>query len=878
MPHETRRRRRRSSRTLQFTEPTSDVSQPWLVSMTDACLCITFVLVALGFGGRAAIGQLFLVAGALVTTGCWLTHQLTTREARYTWSGSEWLWCVGILVAGLQIVPLPQPWLLSLSPHLNEVLPLFLSSDSPLSASWDRLSMAPGETASALATFAAYGLLFTVVVQRLRTLADVERILCWAALASTAMAAFALIQYGASNEKFFWVIDHPYMTTNMSALGCFTNRNHLAQFLALGIGPLVWWILRRFYDQEQSGGNGIAAGAHQFAVLILLGALGLVVLTILLCFSRGGLLSLVIATCVSFGLLCRMGLASAKLALAMVVSGLAIGGIFLATGYDTLEKRVEGTFSKGTNEGRFEIWQANIDVARDFPVIGTGIGTHADAYQLHFDQANEDSMEYTHAESGYLQVASESGLCGLVAAAAFILASLRLCLRGLWHPDVRYSSAAAAVLASLLANISHAAFDFFWYTPSCMLLLAIQLAAALRLSQSREIADELPLPGFGLPRLVTATAACGLAAAGVWMLDQKIPAAQAEPDRMVYLRLSQDRSEQADDDFDLLEEKGDAVIRAARLDPSDSRLQESAGMEFLRRFDAMQETSENPLSFGQIRDVVKASEFKSPAEMKEWMQRAVGNNSKLLQLAARSFRRALQASPMRASACVKVAELSFLHLASNEEESALLNQALKLRPHDPQILFQVGRNLLLSGDMENAMAFWQGAFARSRNIQSIIVRQLAPQVAPSFFVENLKPDWQARGLIARAYQEIGREDDARPIFEEHITEGLQLLKTNMPPEELEMAVISLHEACTALRDRDMAIKVLSRGLKRAPQSYLIRYRLAWELYGADRFADAAEHLKWCASRHPDDKALQEAAAHATKQGLKTAQQDSRGSG
>ena len=881
--HRQRRRRhkRRSSGPVQFMEPGSNhnVSQPLLV-ITDSCLALTFVLVALGFGGRAAIGQLFLVAGALATTTCWLLHQLTAKERKYVWTGSEWLWALGITVAAIQIIPLSQLWLVWLSPQLTEILPLMMTSGASeiIPGGWNQLSLAPAETASGLATFAAYGLLFLVMVQRIQTLADVEKILCCAAFASVAMGAFALVQYKFSNDKFYWMVDHPFMTTSHCALGCFTNRNHLAQFLALGVGPLIWWILGRFHDQEQSGDNALPPPVHTVAVFVLLAGLATTSLASLLCYSRGGLLSLTIATVVSLGLLCRMGLASAKLVLGLSVAGAVIGVVFFVNGMETLEKRLEGTIANSSDEGRYVIWQANIDVARDFPWLGTGIGTHADAYHLHFDQANEDSLEYTHAECGYLQVASESGMCGLAVAIAFILFSLRHTLRALWHHDLRYRSVAAAVLASLLANICHAAFDFFWYTPSCMFLLAAQLAAVTRISRSMVTAsesEELVAPGFRLPRLITLASGCGLAAAGVWMLGHKIPAALAEPDRMHYLCLAYQNTTEEDEDAESLDERGDYLIRAAKLDPSDSKLQEFAGMEYLRRFDALQETSENPLSFGQIRDVVKGSNFESLAKMKAWMQLAVGKNVKLLQLATKSYRRAVHASPLRVYSYVKLAELGFLELTTDEQEMTVLKQALRLRPYDPQVLFQVGRNVMLSGDIEGALEYWRDAFSRSRRIQSIIVTQLAPQVEPEFFLENLKPDWEAQGMVARAYQELDRVDAARPIWIRHINEGMQRLKTPLPELRLEYAILSMHDACQALEDTDLAIRILNRGLKRVPQSYLIRNRLAWELYSAKRFREAAEHLKWCASRRPNDKGLQMAAAQATKESLKASNDSER---
>lgn len=838
---------------------------------------MTFLMVAVGFGGRSASGQLFLVCGALITTACWLLHQLTTSEARYTWTGAEWLWCAGIAVASLQIIPLSEAWLFSLSPQLKDVLPLVTAAGSgnPLSGGWHQMSLAPYETASGLATFAAYGLLFLVVTQRVQSLEDAERLLCAAGLASVAMGGFALAQYFASNDKYFWVIDHPFMTTSHCALGCFTNRNHLAQFLALGMGPLVWWTLSRFYFQEQAGSLQRPPEVHRLGVLALLGGLGTVILALLLCYSRGGLLALGIAFGISFLLLMRMGLASAKLAVGLVTAGAVIGGIFFLTGYETLEKRLEGTLANQGQEGRFEIWAANIAVARDFPWFGTGIGTHADAYHLHFDKANEDSLEYTHAESGYLQVASESGLAGLTVAAAMILFAVWVCLRGLWHPDLRHRAATAAVVASLLANITHAAFDFFWYTPSCMLLLALQLALVVRLGRAApDDSGEHKLVswGFRLPRIITLVGAAAVGVAACGMIGIKTPAALAEPARMQYLYLAHHRIDPDDEDAaELADDRGSLLLKAARLDIHDSNLQESAGMEYLRRFDLIQEASDTPLNCSQLRDVVQASEFKSVREMKDWMQRAVGQNSRLLGLAARAFRRALQASPLRAESYVKYAELGFLNLMTPEDEMAMLQQALRLRPHDPQILYLVGRNVLLTGDLDGALTYWRDAFVRSRRIQNVIVRQLAPQADPQFFLDKLQPDWEGQGVIARAFQEIEREDEARQMWELHIREGQQRLKQSLPEAQLELTYLSLHDACTALKDRDQAIRILNRGVQQLPQSYLIRNRLGWDLYSAGQFTQAADHLRWCATRRPNDKPLQDAAAQATKQSLKTAE-------
>ena len=57
------------------------------------------------------------------------------------------------------------------------------------------------------------------------------------------MAVFGLVQYLTANGKFFWFYTHPFSNTFIGVKGSFANKNHFAHFLALGVGPLIWWLL-----------------------------------------------------------------------------------------------------------------------------------------------------------------------------------------------------------------------------------------------------------------------------------------------------------------------------------------------------------------------------------------------------------------------------------------------------------------------------------------------------------------------------------------------------------------------------------------------------------------------------------------------------------
>lgn len=871
-------RRRRSSRRSgsgshgeqKFGTNVKHPRQPILLIATDVCIWVTLITVAIGFGGRMAIGQIALILGATATAICWGLYQFTTSEPRYVWTGSEWLWTAGILVGVAQIVPLPGDLMLKVSPQIKDILPFWFDSETAgvLPLSWNQLSLAPWESAAAVAVFVAYAIMFLVVAQRTRTIKDVEQMLCGCALASVAMMIFAQLQFLTTNGRFFWVYEHPHMTTETYPLGCFTNRNHLAQFMALGIGPLVWWLLRRLQQQQldQQERKGIPLALHSLCVSMLIASLVGIALTALMTLSRGGFIAIGLAAIVSLAMMYRVGLMSLRFAAAMLlVCGLTASSFSFTKFEGILSEKFE------KNTGREEIWNANIQVAREFPVLGTGLGTHADSYRLRIDTPKDDGVEYTHAESGYLQIASECGVVGLTVTFLFIITSFWWCLGALWNQDTKVTSAAAAVMASLVANVLHAIGDFFWYTPVCMLLLGIQLACAMRAYRLTRQEQGRFVFSFRLPRIVTAAALCGLIPLTVWMLDLRWGAALAEPHYHESILLSKQ------DEKDLTEEEQNEtskqrireVLLAAKLNPRDARMQELASEAYTQLFDLKQLDSENTMSLLMLRDAVKTSDFESVDAANEWLNRAVGTNAKILRQSAQSLKRALVNCPLRAKSYVQMAELSFLdkHSDQNFQERCLM-QSLKLRPKDAEIMYLVGKLGLQEGDMEKTLTYWRPAFERSTFAQQRIALILAGQVEPEFFQKEFKLDAKALGVIASAFANAGREYEAHNVERQFVRQAMTEARTMKPDEDLELLLIAARNACVDIKDTRAAVEVMTYAVKRLPQSYTVHYLLSIDLIAADKTADAAEHLKWCATRRPDDANLRRAATAAVTERLK----------
>ena len=148
--------------------------------------------------------------------------------------------------------------------------------------------------------FLAYSLLFLITIQRIRAVDDVERLLRWIAFAAVLMAIFGLVQFFASNGKFFWFYEHPYSKTNDIVKGGFTNRNHFAHFLALGVGPLVWWIQHAWRQQRKHSGCQFAQHSHEISSFRItegfrILAFSIVMFAVLLSLSRGGALVTLLA-------------------------------------------------------------------------------------------------------------------------------------------------------------------------------------------------------------------------------------------------------------------------------------------------------------------------------------------------------------------------------------------------------------------------------------------------------------------------------------------------------------------------------------------------------------------------------------------------------
>ena len=81
---------------------------------------------------------------------------------------------------------------------------------------------------------------------------------------------------------------------------------------------------------------------------------------------------------------------------------------------------IANTTTDGSNLGRFDVWQSSVNMFKDHPLIGVGIGQWRDYYELMYRLPRETQDLY-HAHSNFFQLISEVGAIGFIGVVGFYL-------------------------------------------------------------------------------------------------------------------------------------------------------------------------------------------------------------------------------------------------------------------------------------------------------------------------------------------------------------------------------------------------------------------------------------------------------------------------
>jgi len=412
-----------------------------------------------------------------------------------------------LLLMGIQLVPLPPGLLRAISPCTAalyaQTIPGYseqtrdiaatdaaaLGEPAPHKAPWRPLSQAPFATRTYLLKGVAFTLFLFLFLNSFREAKQVRRLLYVFVGAGTFQAFYGLLEYLSGHQHIFAYQKKYYLE---AATGTFINRNHFAAFLEMSLLValgLLFSRLRTSLIVETWRERLIALTDRRASLnLTLLLCIGILAIGLVLSYSRAG----IILGLAAAGCFCLMQFWRGwSLKKTLLVSLLAVSVFIPAygVGYWTLT----GRYAVLTEEfsvpgGRWAVWRETAEIARDYPLLGTGVGTFQYVFPRYREATTTAYYDYTH--NDYLQVVSESGVAGGILLLLGVASLARL-----WRRSVGFPGEGAVILSAcgfaLLAVALHEVVDFGLQIPANLVALTFLAGCLATMSAHASRASEI---------------------------------------------------------------------------------------------------------------------------------------------------------------------------------------------------------------------------------------------------------------------------------------------------------------------------------------------------------------------------------------------------
>ena len=304
-----------------------------------------------------------------------------------------------------------------------------------------------------------YVLLFYLVVNNIDTREKVRRVAISIICVGAFLSIFGLIKYlkGIDGGKAF-----------VSAT--YANRNHFAGYLGMAI-PIS---LGMFYCITDVGKRIILG-----YTVVLMGV------ALMLSLSRGGWAGLAISMSVMGILLSKTSRYGRKIWIpTFFLAGILV--ILAIIGTNPLIARMSHTMNQMQSPGavdRIKIWKGTINMIKDYPLAGTGVGTFAALFPKYEppDRVKE-VVEYAH--NDYLHMTSATGIFVLPFIFWLIFSTLRSGITTFVHTNSKFRQGITlGTITGIVAMLIHSFVDFNLHIPANAILFIV-LAAIIQAQTS----------------------------------------------------------------------------------------------------------------------------------------------------------------------------------------------------------------------------------------------------------------------------------------------------------------------------------------------------------------------------------------------------------
>ncbi|MEW5979415.1 MAG: O-antigen ligase family protein [Acidobacteriota bacterium] len=393
-----------------------------------------------------------------------------------------------LLLVLIQLTPLPAHWRslvefsrpaqASSGPTSPQTNPAATEQD------WDSISLNSELTSASLIGLLAFVGFCLVVVQTFRRSFQIRSLLIVIVLLGLGEATYGLYEYWSGRQQIFWY--HKVFYTE-DVTGTYINHNHFAGLLELIIPLAVAFLVLEYQSGSRLRQETRAFRGWRLAGLV--GSLGILCTALVLSGSRGGMAASLASLVFLTAMLVRGQSPPLRLRrfwASVVILTVAVG---ILLGEAILER-----FSYTIRDApqRLSLWKDSLKIVRDYPLLGTGLGTYREAivpYRTARDYMPVAGLlqpgRWEYAHNDYLQLVVE---CGLLGALLLFWAAVSL-LKWLWRRIsglARWEDRVLAwsLLSSLLAMLVHSVVDFNLHIPANALLFSLILGLCIVLAQA----------------------------------------------------------------------------------------------------------------------------------------------------------------------------------------------------------------------------------------------------------------------------------------------------------------------------------------------------------------------------------------------------------
>ena len=278
-------------------------------------------------------------------------------------------------------------------------------------------------------------------------------------------ALYGMYEHFSGNNHIFW-ITREYST--FASSGTFHNKNHFAGLLEMIIPITIALVISADRKPQQGVRRmGLSRFAHSissfsFVWRAILTLLALIMsLALIFSFSRAGIIILFFQLLVMgmvwaaiTGSRHRALLIIAFLALTMVIASV--------TGVTEIVSNVEevAVGESGSIHTRLDIWRSGFMYFKDFPILGSGLGTFGNVFPRYQSAAFADGLvDYAH--NDWLQLFCETGVAGgIIVIAGLLFFLLNIITTAANNPSSFGKYMTAGCLIAIFGMLVHSFFDF----------------------------------------------------------------------------------------------------------------------------------------------------------------------------------------------------------------------------------------------------------------------------------------------------------------------------------------------------------------------------------------------------------------------------------